>query len=46
MIINGIKIENTFAEAFPMKAARIIITADSQHWLKQAANNVINAVLD
>ena len=41
MIINGIKIENTFAEAFPMKAARIIITADSQHWLKQAANNMI-----
>ncbi len=24
-----------------MKAARIIITADSQHWLKQAANNMI-----
>ena len=23
-----------------MKAARIIITADSQHWLKQAANNM------
>ena len=40
MIINGIKIENTFAEAFPMKVARLIITADSKYWLKQAANNV------
>ena len=40
MIINGIKIENTFAEAFPMKAVRLIITADSKYWLKQAANNV------
>ena len=40
MIINGIKIENTFAEAFPMKAARLIITADSKYWLKQAVNNM------
>ena len=40
MIINGIKIENTFAEAFPMKVVRLIITADSKYWLKQAANNV------
>ena len=40
MIINGIKIENTFAEAFPMKVVRLIITADSKYWLKQASNNV------
>ena len=40
MIINGIKIENTFAEAFPMKAVRLIITADSRYWLKQAVNNM------
>ena len=40
MIINVIKIENTFAEAFPMKAARLIITADSKYWLKQAVNNM------
>ena len=40
MIINGIKIENTFAEAFPMKLVRLIITADSKYWLKQAANNI------
>ena len=40
MIINGIKIENTFAEAFPMKVVRLIITADSKYWLEQAANNM------
>ena len=40
MIINGIKIEDTFAEAFPMKVVRLIITADSKYWLKQAANNI------
>ena len=40
MIINGIKIEDTFAEAFPMKAVRLIITAESKYWLKQAANNI------
>ncbi len=40
MIINGIKIEETFAEAFPMKVVRLIITADSKYWLKQAANNI------
>ena len=40
MIINGIKIENTFAEAFPMKAVRLIITADSKYWLKQATNSM------
>ena len=40
MIINGIKIENTFAEAFPMKVVSLIISADSKYWLKQAANNV------
>ena len=40
MIINGIKIEDTFAEAFPMKVVRLIITADSKYWLKQTANNI------
>lgn len=32
-----IKIEDTFAEAFPMKASRLIITAESIGWAKQAA---------
>ena len=29
MKINGLAIENTFAEAFNMKASRIIVTADN-----------------
>jgi len=38
MIINGIHIDDTYAEAFGMKATRIIITADSLTWAKHAAN--------
>ena len=40
MIINGIKIEKTFAEAFPMKASRLIITAESKYWLKKAVDSM------
>lgn len=32
MIINGVAIDETFAEAFPMKATRIIITAHNAKW--------------
>ena len=35
--INGIRIDDTFAEAFGMSAAGIIITADSAKWARQAA---------
>lgn len=38
MIINGVLIDDTYAEAFGMKATRIIITADSLTWAKHAAN--------
>src|ERR1700761_3749181 len=34
---NGIVIDDTFAEAFGMRAAAIIITADSPRWARQAA---------
>jgi formylmethanofuran--tetrahydromethanopterin N-formyltransferase len=34
--INGIPIEDTFAEAFPMTAARLIITAASPSWAQTA----------
>ena len=34
-----IKINNTFAEAFPMKASRLIITAHNVKWAKEAANS-------
>jgi formylmethanofuran--tetrahydromethanopterin N-formyltransferase len=30
--INGVTIEDTFAEAFPMTAARVIVTAESSGW--------------
>ncbi|PKM36123.1 MAG: formylmethanofuran--tetrahydromethanopterin N-formyltransferase, partial [Gammaproteobacteria bacterium HGW-Gammaproteobacteria-10] len=32
MIINGVTIDKTFAEAFPMKATRAIITAQNEKW--------------
>lgn len=32
MIINGITIDETFAEAFPMKATRVVITAQNMRW--------------
>jgi formylmethanofuran--tetrahydromethanopterin N-formyltransferase len=38
MIINGVTIDDTFAEAFPMKATRVIITAQNLKWAYHAAN--------
>ena len=38
MKINGVSIDNTFAEAFPMKATRIIITALNLEWAYHSAN--------
>lgn len=40
MKINGVQIEDTFAEAFPMKATRIIITAMNLKWAHRAANAI------
>ncbi len=37
MRINGVEIEDTFAEAFKMRAARLIITAVNEHWALTAA---------
>ena len=37
MQLNGVEIVDTFAEAFPIKAARLIITADSDRWATTAA---------
>ncbi|MGR9090608.1 MAG: formylmethanofuran--tetrahydromethanopterin N-formyltransferase [Gammaproteobacteria bacterium] len=36
MKINGVAIENTFAEAFPMKATRLIVTAANDTWAGHA----------
>ena len=37
LIWNGVTIDDSFAEAFPMKATRIVITAHNLHWAMQAA---------
>lgn len=37
MIINGVSIDKTFAEAFPMKGTRIIITAQNLEWAMNSA---------
>lgn len=39
-MINGVEIEDTFAEAFKMYAARIIITAFNRKWALEAANKL------
>lgn len=36
-LLNGVVIDDTFAEAFPMKATRIIITAHNLTWARHAA---------
>jgi len=38
MIVNGVAIDDTFAEAFGMRATRIIITALESKWALHAAN--------
>ena len=38
MIINGIQIDDTFAEAFNMRATRVIITAQNLKWAYHAAH--------
>lgn len=37
MIINGVEIRDSFAEAFPMAGTRLIITADTPRWARTAA---------
>lgn len=37
IVINGVEIEDTFAEAFPMVATRIVITAINYKWAQHAA---------
>jgi len=39
MKYKGMQIENTFAEAFNMKASRIIVTADNLKWAKNACDS-------
>ena len=37
--VNGVEVEDTFAEAFQMWACRILITASSEKWALKAAEN-------
>lgn len=37
MELEGIKVEDTFAEAFPIKVARVLITAVNERWAMEAA---------
>jgi formylmethanofuran--tetrahydromethanopterin N-formyltransferase len=37
MEINGVQIEDTFAEGFPIKMARVIVTAVTERWATEAA---------
>ncbi len=38
--VNGVAIEDSFAEAFDMRATALIITADSLKWARQAARTM------
>lgn len=40
MELRGVHIEDTFAEAFTMRAARIVITAKTQRWATEAARKL------
>lgn len=40
MIVEGVEIEDTFAEAFGMVATRLVITADSAAWAMTAATSL------
>jgi formylmethanofuran--tetrahydromethanopterin N-formyltransferase len=37
LTVNGVQIDNTFAEAFGMRATAVTITADTTRWARQAA---------
>jgi formylmethanofuran--tetrahydromethanopterin N-formyltransferase len=39
MRVRGVEIEDTFAEAFAMKAARVIVTAANRRWAMEAARS-------
>jgi formylmethanofuran--tetrahydromethanopterin N-formyltransferase len=40
MQINGVTIDETFAEAFPMKGTRVVITAQNARWARIAAESM------
>src|SRR5438552_7888934 len=40
LIANGVRVDETFAEAFGMRATAIVITAESARWARQAADTM------
>jgi formylmethanofuran--tetrahydromethanopterin N-formyltransferase len=40
MIVKGVRVDDTFAEAFTMRATAVIVTAASARWARQAAVNM------
>ena len=40
LILNGIPVEDTFAEAFDMAATAIVLTADTPHWAMVAGTTM------
>jgi len=40
LIANGVRVDDTFAEAFGMRATAVVITADSARWARQAADTM------
>ena len=40
MMINGVEVVDTFAEAFPMTATRLVLTADSPRWAEIAGRTM------
>ncbi|MBO0752606.1 MAG: formylmethanofuran--tetrahydromethanopterin N-formyltransferase, partial [Bradyrhizobiaceae bacterium] len=38
--IRGVRIDETFAEAFGMRGTAVVITADSVRWARQAATTM------
>ncbi len=41
LLENGVEIEDTFAEMFPMWAARILVTAENEEWANTAAETAV-----
>jgi formylmethanofuran--tetrahydromethanopterin N-formyltransferase len=41
MEINGVQIDDTFAEGFPIKVARVLITAVTERWALEAAREAV-----
>lgn len=38
MEIRGVQIEDSFAEAFSMRVARVLVTARNERWVRHAAD--------